>query len=67
MTPTSGKAITARQAAVELLRDAGEPLKSAEIARRVLEVKDVAARGKRRRCESRRNLSYGSGESGAGR
>jgi hypothetical protein len=33
VTSTSGKAITARQAAVEVLRRAGEPLKSAEIAR----------------------------------
>lgn len=41
MTAPSGKAIAAKQAAVEVLRSAGEPLKTAEIARRVLEVKDV--------------------------
>ena len=37
---------TARESAVEVLRTAGEPLKSAEIARRVLEVKGVSLAGK---------------------
>ncbi len=37
---------TARQATVEVLRGAKEPLKSAEIARRVLEVKGVRLEGK---------------------
>ena len=46
MTSASGKGITARQAAVEVLRGAGEPLKSAEIARRVMEVKGVRLVGK---------------------
>jgi len=36
----------ARQAAVEVLRRAGEPLNTAEIARRVLEVKGVSLTGK---------------------
>jgi len=40
------KPITAREAAVEVLRGAGEPLKSAEIARRVMEVKGVKLAGK---------------------
>ena len=44
-TTTTPKPKTARQAAVEVLRIAGEPLKSAEIARRVLEVEGRAARG----------------------
>ncbi len=46
MTTTTPKPITAKQAAVEVLRHAGEPLNSAEIARRVLEVKDVKLAGK---------------------
>ncbi len=46
MTSAMDKATTARQAAVEVLREAGEPLKSAEIARRVLEVKGVRLAGK---------------------
>ena len=46
MTPTTGKAITTRQAAAEVLGEAGGPLKSAEIARRVLEVKGVLLAGK---------------------
>ena len=37
---------TARQGAVEVLRRAGEPLKSGEIARRVLEVQGVRLAGK---------------------
>ena len=40
------KAKTAKQAAVEVLRRAGEPLKSDEITRRVLEVKGVRLAGK---------------------
>ena len=40
------KAKTAKQAAVEVLRRAGEPLKSDEITRRVLEVKGVRLVGK---------------------
>jgi hypothetical protein len=43
---TTPKPMTARQATVEVLRRAGEPLKSAEIARRVLEVKGVRLEGK---------------------
>ena len=46
MTSASGKAITARQAAVEVLQRAGEPLKSDEITRRVLAVKGVRLAGK---------------------
>ena len=46
MTTTPGKGKTARQAAVEVLGRAGEPLKSAEIASRVLEVKGVRLVGK---------------------
>ena len=46
MTTTPNRATTARQAAVEVLRLAGEPLKSAKIARRVLEVKGVRLAGK---------------------
>jgi len=46
VTSTSSKAITARQAAVEVLREASGPLKSAEIARRVLAVKGVKLAGK---------------------
>ena len=46
MTTTPNRATTARQAAVEVLRRAGEPLKSAEIARRVLEMKGVRLAGK---------------------
>jgi hypothetical protein len=46
VTSTSGKGKTARQAAVEVLGRAGEPLKSAEIARRVLEVEGVRLAGK---------------------
>ena len=45
MTPTTSKAITVRQAAVEVLREAGGPLKSAEIARRVMEAKGVKLAG----------------------
>ena len=46
MTPTPSKAITARRAAVEVLRGAGESLRSAEIARRVLELKNLRLAGK---------------------
>ena len=46
MTPASGRAITAREAAVEVLGAAGGPLKSAEIARRVLAVSGVRLEGK---------------------
>ena len=46
MTSTAGKPITARQSAVEVLRAAGEPLKTADIARRVLEVAGVGLAGK---------------------
>ena len=46
MTPTADKALTARQAAVEVPHEAGEPLKSAEIARRVLEMNGVGLAGK---------------------
>jgi hypothetical protein len=38
--------MTARQAAVEVLREAGGPLKSVEVARRVLEVNGVRLEGK---------------------
>jgi len=38
--------MTAREGAVKVLRSAGEPLKTAEIARRVLEVKEVRLAGK---------------------
>jgi len=38
--------MTARQAAVEVLLEAGEPLKSGEIARRVLEREGVRLAGK---------------------
>jgi len=40
------KAKTAKQAAVEVLQRAGEPLKSDEITRRVLQVKGVRLVGK---------------------
>ncbi len=46
MTTSEHKPLTARQAAVEVLRSAGEPLKSAEHARRVLEVEGVRLAGK---------------------
>ncbi len=46
MTTTPGKGKTAKQAVVEVLRRAGEPLKSAEIARRVLESEGVRLAGK---------------------
>jgi hypothetical protein len=46
MTTTPSKAKTAKQAAVEVLGRAGEPLKSAEIAGRVLEVRGVSLAGK---------------------
>jgi len=44
--PTPPKPKTAKQATLEVLRRAGEPLKSDEIARRVMEVKDVRLAGK---------------------
>lgn len=43
---TTPKPKTAKQATVEVLRRAGEPLKAAEIARRVVEAKDVRLAGK---------------------
>ena len=43
---TTHKAKTAKQATIEVLRRAGQPLKSAEIARRALKVKDVRLAGK---------------------
>jgi len=43
---SSEKAKTAKQAAVEVLQRAGEPLKSDEITRRVLAVKGVRLAGK---------------------
>ena len=46
MTPTTNKTITARQAAVEVLHSVGGPLKAAEIARRVMEMKGVRLAGK---------------------
>ena len=38
--------LTAKQAAVEVLRRAGEPLKADEIGKRVLKLKGVQLRGK---------------------
>jgi hypothetical protein len=46
VTSAAGKAISARQAAVLVLREAGEPLKSAEVARRVLAVSGVRLAGR---------------------
>ena len=46
MTTTTPNPMTAKQAAVEVLRSADEPLKSAEIARRVLEAEGVRLAGK---------------------
>jgi hypothetical protein len=46
MTGKEGERTPARQAAVEVLRCAGESLKTAEIARRVLEVKGVSLGGR---------------------
>ncbi len=43
---TTPKPKTAKQATLEVLRRAGEPFKSDEIARRVMEVKDVRLAGK---------------------
>ena len=43
---TTPKPKTAKQATVEVLRRAGEPLKTAEIAKRLLEVKGVSLAGK---------------------
>ena len=43
---SNDKPKTAKQAAVEVLGRAGEPLKSDEIARRVLEMKGVKLAGK---------------------
>jgi len=43
---TTPKPKTAKQATVEVLREASGPLKSAEIARRVLAVKGVKLAGK---------------------
>ncbi len=45
-TTTTPSPKTAKQATLEVLRRTGEPLKSAEIARRVLEEKDVRLAGK---------------------
>jgi hypothetical protein len=41
MNISTPKPVTAKQAIVDVLRRAGEPLKAAEIARRVLEAKDL--------------------------
>ena len=45
MTTTTPKPTTAKQAVVEVLRLAAEPLKSAEIARSVLEMQGVRPAG----------------------
>jgi hypothetical protein len=43
---TTTTPITAKPSAIEVLRGADEPLKSTEIARRILEIKDVRLAGK---------------------